>query len=302
MTNLQTSRSNLVRYIVLLIVMTVLTGVAAAESWPEFRGPRGDGHAPNSRIPIRWSEEQNVAWKTSLPGRGWSTPVVVGSQLWMTSASEDGHRLYALAVDRRSGELVHRLPVFTVETPQPCNAQNSFASPSPVSDGQRVYVYYGTYGVAAIDVATAKVVWSRNDLRIDHQEGPGSSLVRYQNLLITHCDGRDRQFAVALDCDTGETVWQRTRSIDLSTVEDFSRKAFTTPLLVRHASRDLLISPAAQGCYCYGSERWRGDLEDPLSRLLRSSASRRFVYAGLRGGTVLPTQRYTLFAWTVRVM
>ena len=117
-------------------ICLMATCVTAADSWPEFRGPTGDGHALGSRIPIRWSEVENVAWKTPLPGRGWSTPVLVGSQLWMTSASEDGHRLFALAVDRQSGKLEHRVPVVRIEAPEPCNALNSYASPSPVADGR----------------------------------------------------------------------------------------------------------------------------------------------------------------------
>ena len=239
----------------------------SADSWPEFRGPTGDGHASaHSHLPKHWSEDHNVTWKLALPGRGWSTPVVVEKQLWMTSASEEGHELFALVVDQQDGKLINRIPLFTIDSPAPRNPLNSYASPSPVTDGKRVYVHFGTYGIAAIDATSKKVIWSRNDVPLDHQEGPGSSLILFQNRLIVHYDGRDQQFIISLNCDTGQTLWRSERSIDLSKVGDFSRKAFTTPLLIGRKKTDgesqaRIISSAAQGCYCYdpsnGQEIWQ---------------------------------------------
>jgi outer membrane protein assembly factor BamB len=235
--------------------------LGAVEVWPEFRGPTGDGHVETSELATTWSETENVRWKANLPGRGWSTPVIVGDRIWMTSATENGRELTALCVDRKDGKILMQRKLFSVESPAPRNEMNSYASPSPVTDGEHVFVYFGTYGIASLDAQTGETVWSRSDVNLDHQEGPGSSLIHYQGKLIFHCDGRDVQFLTALDCKTGETVWNTKRSLDLSGVGDYSRKAFTTPLIVKTEQGDRMISPAAQGCYCYdpsdGRELWR---------------------------------------------
>ena len=257
-------RSRLVRIFPAILLLVMVGELDAADipagAWPDFRGPKGDGSVSASMVPIQWSETENIAWKKTVPGRGWSTPIVVGSLLWMTTAEEDGRRLLAVAVDHKTGAIKHRVVLFSVDEPEACNAMNSYASPSPVTDGKNVYVSFGTYGVAAIDAMDGSTVWSRDDVNLDHQEGPGSSLMLYKNRLVLHCDGRDQQYIVALDTATGETAWKRKRSLDLSHVGDFARKAFTTPLLVQADDGDRIISPAAQGCYCYdpatGSEIW----------------------------------------------
>lgn len=246
----------------LVPIVLALTSVAhATEAWPEFRGPTGDGHVQGSRLPTKWSETENVLWKSKLPGRGWSTPVIVGERIWMTSATDDGHELTVLSVSRKTGAILQQQKLFDVDAPEPRNKMNSYASPSPVTDGEHVYVYYGTYGIACLDAETGQVVWSRRDVNLDHQEGPGSSLILHQGRLIFHCDGRDVQFLTALECKTGKTAWQTKRSLDLSGVGDYSRKAFTTPLIVKTDEGERMISPAAQGCYCYdplnGRELWR---------------------------------------------
>ena len=246
-----------------LVLMILASGsmLDAAEIWPEFRGPTGDGHVRATQLPTKWSETENVRWKAKLPGRGWSTPVIVDDRIWMTSATDDGHELSVMCVSRKDGAILQRRKLFDVDSPKPRNKTNSYASPSPVTDGEYVYVYYGTYGVACLDAQTGKTVWSRRDINLDHQEGPGSSLILHQGRLIFHCDGRDVQFLTALDCTTGATAWQTKRSLDLSKVGDFSRKAFTTPLIVKTENGNRMISPAAQGCYCYdprsGRELWR---------------------------------------------
>ena len=249
------------RMFLLLAVLSPLCSLDAADSWPEFRGPHGDGRVENSHLPTRWSETEHVRFKTRLPGRGWSTPVIVRDRIWMSSATEDGRELFALCINRNSGKLLSRVKLFEVEHPAPRNKLNSYASPSPVTDGRRVYLYFGTYGMAALDAESGRTIWTRRDLKLDHQEGPGSSPILYDGKLIVHCDGRDVQYLVAIDCETGETVWKRKRSIDLSKVGDYARKAFTTPLVVATDEGDRLISPAAQGCYGYdptnGREIWR---------------------------------------------
>lgn len=255
-------RNTSTRIRLLAVILSTSAGICvAAEDWPEFRGARGDGHVGRAKLPTSWSESSNVAWKVALPGRGWSTPVIADGRIWMTTATDDGKDLSVLCVNQDDGILLHKKRIYAVPRPATRNKMNSYASPSPVLLKGRVYVYYGTYGVACLDAKTGDKVWSRTDVELDHQEGPGSSLIRYKNQLIFHCDGRDVQFLISLDANTGKTLWKVKRSLDLSHVGDFARKAFTTPFIAKSDTGDRLISPAAQGCYCYepasGREIWR---------------------------------------------
>jgi len=247
-------------HLVILCLSSCCVGESAsAANWPDFRGPAGDGRATAARLPLSWSETENVRWKSELPGQGWSTPVAWDDQLWMTSAEDDGKSLLVLCVGS-DGKVRHRVKVFTVEKPAPINQLNSHASPSPVIEAGRVYVHFGTNGTACLDTATAGVLWTRRDVNLDHQEGAGSSPILFGDLLIFHCDGRDRQYIAALEKTTGKTAWQVKRSIDLSKVPSHARKAFSTPLLVGSGKSPVLVSPAAQGCYAYdphtGRELW----------------------------------------------
>lgn len=230
------------------------------QNWPQFRGPTGDGHVAGKKLVTSWSESENIRWKLAIPGSGWSSPVIWGDQVWVTSARKEGRELYAQCVTR-TGKLIHDVKIFDVELPEVKNALNSFASPTASIEEGRLYVHFGTYGTACLDTASGEILWSRRDLTLDHQEGPGSSPILHGNYLIFHCDGRDIQYLTALHKQTGKTAWKTNRSIDLSVVGDFARKAFSTPLIVTHAGVTQLVSPGAQGCYSYdpatGKELWR---------------------------------------------
>src|SRR6516165_6728121 len=120
--------------------------VVGGDNWPRFRGPHGDGHADAVKVPLTWSEKENVVWKTAIHDKGWSSPVVWGDQVWLTTATEKGHEMYAVCVDRATGKVVHDLKVFDVESPVPLkNPMNSYASPTPAIEEGRVYVHFGSY-------------------------------------------------------------------------------------------------------------------------------------------------------------
>ncbi len=248
--------------VVILACQMTGHGIAAGdETWPEFRGPRGDGQSAAVSLPLRWSETQNVAWKTPIHGHGWSSPVVWGDQIWLTTATEDGKELFAVCLDAPSGKIVHDAKVFDVATPEPIATVNSYASPTPAIEAGRVYVHYGTYGTACLDTTTGQVLWTRRDLNCDHHEGPGSSPILFRNLLIVHVDGRDVQYVVALDKRTGETVWKTPRSVDYSPYHENLRKAFCTPTVIDSGQRLELVSPGAKSVMGYdpvtGKELWK---------------------------------------------
>lgn len=155
------------------LVMLVTAGLQASEPWPAFRGPSANGHASTNDLPLEWSETGNVVWKTPIHGRGWSSPVVWGNRIWLTTATEDGRELSAVCIDLESGRILHDFVMFEVEEPRDTRQFNSFASPTPVIEEGRVYLSWGSYGLACLDSESADVIWVRRDLECNHWRGPG---------------------------------------------------------------------------------------------------------------------------------
>jgi len=248
----------------------------AQADWPEFRGPRGNGlaAAPGDAtplgLPLTWSETENVRWKTAIPLTGWSTPVVMGGQVWLTTATVDGKDFFAVCIDAQTGRILFNNRVFHADNPEPLgNNVNSYASPSPVIEPGRVYVHFGSYGTACLDTATGKPLWERRDLPCRHYRGPGSSPILFENLLILTFDGVDVQYVTALDKNTGRTVWKTDRSTVWDDLDLFGRpffegdrrKAFSTPLIIDLDGRPLMISSASMCVFAYdprtGQEVWK---------------------------------------------
>ncbi len=241
----------------------------ASEDWPQFRGPNGDGRSDSRDLPLTWSESENVTWKTPVHGRAWSSPVISGDQIWLTTATEDGRELFVVCADRGSGKILRDEKIFDVEKPQFCHQFNSYASPTPVIEPGRVYVTFGSPGTACLDSKTGKVLWERRDFVCNHYRGAGSSPILHGDLLIMNFDGSDHQFVVALDKRSGKTVWRKERSIDFKDLdadgkpqtEGDLRKAFATPQVASLDGRQVLISQGAKSTYAYdpmtGEELWR---------------------------------------------
>ena len=229
--------------------------------WPEFRGPSQDGHAaPESRVPTKWGELENVRFRTAIPGEGWSSPVVGDGLVWMTTSLGEGRELRVVAVDAATGEVRHDRVVFEVEKPAHKNELNSYASPTPALAPGRVYVHFGSNGTACLDATTGKTIWERRDLECDHEQGPGSSPILVGDLLVFNMDGVDLQYVVALDRNTGETRWKTTRSVDLSVRRPTMRKGYSTPIRYEVKGKTRLISSGAEATAAYdlesGEEVW----------------------------------------------
>lgn len=287
-----------------LLTIASVSVAGATDSWPEFRGPRGDGHSDATGLPLRWSEERNVRWKTAIHGRAWSTPVVLGEQVWMTTATEDGKRMFAICVERDSGKILLDRKLFDVESPRPLgNPVNSYASPSPAIEAGRVYLSFGSYGTACLDTRTFRTLWERRDLPCNHFRGPASSPILFENLLILQMDGSDYQYLVALDTKSGKTVWKISRSTDfgdlgpdgLPKADGDFRKAFNTPLVIRFDGAVQMISPGAKAAFAYnprdGSELWT------VRHANHSSASRTVFGQGM---VFINTGYRTAELWAVR--
>ena len=254
----------------LALLCWLIAAAAAAADWPDYRGPTADGHAEAAGLPLAWSETTNVVWKTAIHDKGWSTPVILGDQIWLTTARADGHKMYAVCVNRETGTVVFDRELFDVPHPRPLgNDLNGYASPSATVEPGRVYVHFGSYGTACLDAQTCRIVWQRRDLPCNHFRGPGSSPILFDGLLIFHMDGIDVQYVVALDKKTGRTVWKTDRSTDYGDLDasgrptrdgDF-RKAFNTPRIIRVDGALQLVSPGAKAFYAYdpytGAEIWQ---------------------------------------------
>ena len=250
--------------------------LAAADSWPDFRGPDQNGQVGAAGLPLRWSESENVKWKTEIPFLGLSSPIVMDNQIWLTTATIEGHDFYVLCVDATTGEIIANQKLFHSDDPQSMGngaQDNSYATPSAVIESGRVYVHYGEFGTACLDTATKEVIWKRDDLKCWHYRGASSSPVLCEDLLILTFDGADLQYLVALDKRTGETVWKTDRSvawndehIDKQMVKDGDwRKAHSTPLIVSIDGNPVMCSTGAKAAYGYnprtGEELWRVEHE-----------------------------------------
>ena len=260
---------------VLLAAILAAGHADAGQDWPQFRGPHGDGTSAARNVPLTWSESNNIAWKVAVPGRGRSSPVVIGDRVWLTTALEQGvirtniksddmqtaeHvTLQAVGLDAKQGKELWRTTLFEVDKPAPVHWLNSWATPSPVIEKGRLYCDFGTFGTACLDARDGKILW-QTCLPLDHQVGPGSSPVLWRDLLVLVRDGRDAQYVTALDKQTGRTVWKTDRPpIDTSNRD--LKKCFTTPLLIASGKGTQLLSPGARWVVSYdpdtGKELWR---------------------------------------------
>jgi outer membrane protein assembly factor BamB len=249
------------------LLVFLLVGTPASQTlygapwWNQFRGPDGNGWARSATLPLEWSETGGVRWKTPIDGKAWSSPVVWDKRVWLTSATPDGSRLGAICVDGETGTIVHDVTVFEIAEPMFCYPYNSYASPTPVVEQGRLWVHYGSAGTACLDTDTGQILWTRQDLPCDHFRGPGSSPIVWQDLMIVHFDGFDLQYVIALNRETGETVWKVDRAIDYGSDDGDMKKAYCTPTVIEHQGRRQLISPAAVATVAYdpatGEELWK---------------------------------------------
>lgn len=262
----------------------ILSASGAELSWPEWRGTSGQGVTAAKDVPSQWSETVNVKWKTALKGRGWSTPVVQGDQVWVTTAIEkeasaeeakkrlvgntgdqpltvlDSVSLRAICVSLATGEVEQDIELLNVKDPQWVHQLNSYASPSPILDGDRLYCHFGSYGSACVDTKSGSVLWRNEELKVMHENGPGSTAVLWEDRLIVHFDGSDAQFIAAIGTQDGKVQWKTARSGKMDPRPQ-QQKAYGTPLIVTMKQGPVVVSPAADWVYGYapdtGKELWK---------------------------------------------
>ncbi len=232
---------------------------ASGQDWPQFLGPGGQGRAEVKGLPTTWSEgSANLAWKADITGLGWSSPVVQGERVWLTTAAEEGRSLRAICLDARTGRELHNLAVFDRPESSRVHSKNSHASPTPVIAGDRVFLHYGTYGTACLSIAaeqTPRILW-RKQLAYQPVHGPGGSPLLFHDLLIVNCDGGDAAFVTALDAKTGEARWRADRPDNPD-----KKFAFSTPVAIDVDGTAQIVSAGAGSVMSYdphtGREIWR---------------------------------------------
>jgi outer membrane protein assembly factor BamB len=258
----------------ILTIVALCGAVAHARQWPQFRGPGGQGHSGETGLPVEWSETLNVVWKVPVLGSGWSSPVVADGRVWLTLAVRDrGTSLRVLAFAAQDGRELVNAEVFRIDATTLLNQKNSFASPTPVLDGDRVYVHFGADGTAAVSTA-GQVLW-KTRLPYESQHGNGGSPALYEDLLIVSCDGADTAFVAALDTNTGKIRWRRDRRHPWD-------QAYTTPLVIRVGEQDQIVSIGAHRTGAYdprdGREIWRVEYPGGFSNVPRPVYGHGLVY------------------------
>ena len=252
------------RSFVPFLTAVLLTGFAQAEDWPNFRGLH-DGHSDAKGLPTEWSPEKNVVWKAELPGKAWSSPIVVGGRIYLTNAvaianEDDPHdtrSLRVLALDAKTGAVLWDKEVFQITDPAGLGVhpKNSFASPTPLFEAGRIYAHFGHMGTACLDEKGA-ILWKTQELAYKPQHGNGGCPIIAGDLLIFNCDAAQNPFIVALDKNSGQVRWKTARETDAK--KTFS---FCTPALIKVEGQPQLITPGSNVVLALnpqdGSEIWK---------------------------------------------
>ena len=252
--------------VLLLIVLS--SGWAYAENWPRFRGPTGQGLSSETDLPLHWSPTANVVWKTAIPGSGWSSPIVWDDRIFVTSTTEDGVSCRVFCVDRSSGRILWNREVFR-QVPQYKQQKNSHATPTPVTDGERVYAVFSSGGIAALNF-DGSIAWTYREAKYYSRHGLGASPIVFKNLFIMPYDGSnpvavpgkwphnsdeeklgwripwDKAFILAVDVKTGKRAWTARRGM--------SRVAHTTPNTLYVNGQIQLISTAGDAIQGFDPE------------------------------------------------
>ena len=253
------------RCVLAIGLLSVMTVSASAGDWAEFRGPTGQGHAATSKLPTEWSSNKNVAWKSAVPGLGWSSPIVVGDRIFLTTAVPMGEgekkdqSLRAICLSASTGKSLWDIEVFLQDgkTASPIHSKNSHASSTPVSDGKHVFVHFGTHGTACLTL-DGQIVWQNRELKYEPRHGNGGSPILVDDMLVVSCDGSNTMFVIALDKATGKIRWRTAREH-----KNGSKFSFGTPLLIEVNGEKQIVSPGTFHVAAYqpkdGSEIWRVD-------------------------------------------
>ena len=230
-------------------IFTLTVSAQEPENWTRFRGPNGQGISKAKDLPVQWGTDENIAWKADIPGEGWSSPIVWNNHVFLTTATEDGKNCHVIAVDFKTGKILWNKIVFTQMPQQHRHDMNSYATPTPVTDGKTVFAVFSGGSFVALDF-NGNILWINNDLDFYSEHGMGTSPILYGDLLllaVNHSNKGepkalgwqepwDKSYLLALDKNTGKERWRGMRGL--------SRIAHSTPAIMQVNGKDQIISPA----------------------------------------------------------
>ena len=248
-------------FIIVTLISCSKKRTSQDKNWTHFRGSDLNGIAVNENIPLKW-DQSVIKWKTAIHDKGYSSPVVYGNQIWLTTAKDDGKEIYAVCIDYQTGRIIYDIKVFTPEEVDVKHSVNTYATPTPCVEEGFVYVHYGSIGTACISTENGTVVWKQTGLKIKQVHAAASSPIIYKNLIILHFESTDVRFIAALDKSTGNLVWRTDRPEEpYVPLPKFGKPAFITPIIINVKGRDMLISNGSAICQSFdpatGREIWR---------------------------------------------
>jgi outer membrane protein assembly factor BamB len=247
----------------LLLAISIRTGFSQNE-WPQFRGPGSRGLGNSERLPLVWSQTTNIAWHADLPGRGWSSPIVSGQNVFLTTAVSEGteeapkkglyfggerplsknrHRWLGICLDRETGKQRWATELFADQPSTPIHVKNSYASETPVTDGEHFYALFGQIGLYCLDL-DGKVVWSKRfeSHKTANGWGTSASPVLYGDRIYVVADNEEKSFVAAFDKSTGKEIWR---------VERDEPTNYATPLVWKHVGGAELVVPGRRKVRSY---------------------------------------------------
>ncbi len=264
---------------ILGLLSIVTSMLLSGGDWPEFRGPTAQGHVMNANLPLEFGPKKNLKWKIAVPGQGWSSPVIVGKRIYLTTAiTKDGKlTLSALCLDSTDGRTIWQQPVFQVPEKAPrMHRKNSQASPTPIVSAGRLYVHFGHMGTACLDLA-GKFIWKNESIKYPPVHGNGGSPALVNGKLIFSCDGSKDPFVIALNSKNGRQVWRTKRTANAK-----RKFSFCTPLVVDTANGKQVILPGSSMVGAYnpdtGAEIWKVTYGDGYSVVPRPVTAHGMVY------------------------
>ena len=250
------------RLALLLVTALVLTTSLTAADWFQFRGPEGDGHAEQAKLPTEWSSTKNISWRTELPGNGWSSPVVARGKIYLTTAvpgeAKGDYSLRVMCLDAATSKIIWTKEVFTEEgkSAPGIHSKNSHASPTAIVEGGDVFVHFGHMGTACLRASDGSIVWTNNKLKYTPVHGNGGSPILVSDTLIFSIDGIEKQMVVGLERRTGHVSWQTERNANPK-----KKFSFCTPLAISVNGQQQVIAPGSDVVMSLdpktGQEIWR---------------------------------------------
>ena len=228
-------------------------------NWASFRGPNGDGHSPEIDLPLRWGPSENLTWKLDLPGVGASSPVLWNDRIFLTATTDKGWKRLLLCINRTDGSIRWQQVVSTGD-PGPTHAMNQHASSTCVTDGDRVWSFFGKGGLFCHDF-DGRLIWERRIGDFLSVWGTAASPILHRDKLIVNCDQDtmlqkepdpdtpSKAFLAAVDKNTGKTIWQTPRA---------ASRGWSTPVALRQPDgRDELVLNGPDGVHGYDPESGR---------------------------------------------